>query len=671
MKHLPYDTKVQEAKDSSKIYSVENDKALFTGAFIVKWRIKVLLFGILLTVTLLGGLSTFKVLAAPDPFPIYECLEPNVEFWIKVFTQYSSRQGIIHDNWNLSVIYDITELQDGQQRGARKINKDRIRKAKKKYKNILKKLARGDPPSSSEEKRVADLFGPNATHNGFRKAEGNIRCQIGLMDRFREGLLRSGALLDQIKEIFESYGLPSDLAYLPHVESSFNPSAYSKFGAAGIWQFIRSTGKRLLEIGYTLDERRDPIRSTHAAAQLMKENYKILGTWPMAITAYNHGLAGMLRAKRAKGDYKAIFSEYRSRLFKFASRNFYSEFLAALYVAKNYREYFGDLELHKPFKSYKIVTAGYLPMKDLVRHFDFDIAVIKTLNPSLRKPVYTGQKYIPEGYTLRLPIDAGKSSKSPLSELPQHLYKHKQKRSLFCRVQRGDTASEIAKAHDIELSELILANNLDSRATILVGQNLRLPSPDEKFNRLTMIKTTTSVGSREKLKTNKLPINLAVVTGSLPVEKVTARNGRSIGAIRVEVEETLGHYADWLGVATQEIRKLNGFRYGRVLRMNEPVRIPLNKISKEKFEEKRFEYHKEIEEDFFASYKVENVEIYKIKNGDTIWTLCHDDFEVPLWLIIKYNPKIDFNNLRPTQELLVPVVEEKRAREEMGSHLDS
>ena len=150
------------------------------------------------------------------------------------------------------------------------------------------------------------------------------------MDRFREGLIRSGAYVDQIKEIFRSYGLPSDLAYLPHVESSFNPKAYSKFGAAGLWQFMRSTGKRFLEIDYTLDERRDPIRASHAAARLLKENYKALGTWPMAITAYNHGLAGMMRATRSKGNYEAIFKQYRSRLFKFASRNFYSEFLAAV-----------------------------------------------------------------------------------------------------------------------------------------------------------------------------------------------------------------------------------------------------------------------------------------------------------------------------------------------------
>jgi membrane-bound lytic murein transglycosylase D len=92
------------------------------------------------------------------------------------------------------------------------------------------------------------------------------------------------------------------------------------------------------------------------------------------------------------------------------------------------------------------------------------------------------------------------------------------------------------------------------------------------------------------------------------------------------------------------------------LRINELVKIPLENNSKERFEEKRFEYHKETVEDFFTAYKVKNVEIYKIKDGDNMWKICHEVFEVPLWLIIKYNPIIDFNNLRPTHKILVPVV---------------
>lgn len=115
-----------------------------------------------------------------------------------------------------------------------------------------------------------------------------IYCRILTVfrkDRFRDGLIRSGAYIDEIKRIFRSQGLAEDLAYLPHVESSFNPKAYSKFGASGMWQFTRSTGKHYMKVGYTIDERRDPIISSHAAAKLLRHNYQKLHNWPLALTA--------------------------------------------------------------------------------------------------------------------------------------------------------------------------------------------------------------------------------------------------------------------------------------------------------------------------------------------------------------------------------------------------
>ena len=149
------------------------------------------------------------------------------------------------------------------------------------------------------------------------------------------------------------------------------------------------------------------------------------------------------------------------------------------------------------------------------------------------------------------------------------------------------------------------------------------------------------------------------MSGNLFVQKVTNLNGKPVGTIRVIAEETLGHYADWLGVATQEIRKLNGRRYGSPLRLSEWVKIPLDRTSRVAFEEKRFEYHKEIEEDFFEAYEIENFEKYTVKKGDSIWSLSYDVFEVPLWLIVKYNPDVDFNTLKPLQQLVVPVIAQK------------
>ncbi len=634
--------------------------------------------------------------ASPDPFPVFPAMAPNVAFWEKVYTRYSTRQGILHDSRNLSVIYGIVPLVEPDSPRARKINRRRIKEAKYRYRRILEKLAKGQPPRTAEEKRVARLFGPGAGRRTFRRAMGRIRCQVGQKNRFREGLIRSGAYLDEIRRIFRSEGLPEDLAYLPHVESSFDPSAYSKYGAAGMWQFTRSTGRLYLKIDYTLDERRDPLLSTHAAAQLLKRNYQQLRDWPLAITAYNHGLSGMLRAKRTKGGYETVFKRYRSRSFKFASRNFYAEFIAARRVAKAYRRYFGHLTIQPPARHPMLKLEGYVAFRDVARHMGVDPETLKALNPALRPPVFSGRKYIPRGYRLRLPDDLPDRRRLLAAGLPPELYKARQKRSRFYVVRRGDTPGAIARRHGLKLSELMAANDLSMRATIYPGQNLRLPVPGERRpagRRVARVRPSAAEAASPAPPPEKDPrrprptppkaaapgaekrparadaagvqlaaaadvsaINPGLVTGNLRVERVFIRGGRTIGIIRVQISETLGHYAEWLGVTARRIRRLNGFSHARVIRVNEPIRIPLGKVSREAFEEKRYEYHKEITEDFLAAYRIQEVQRYSVKSGDNIWKLCREVFEVPFWLLSRYNPDLDLERLSPSQTLLIPVV---------------
>ncbi|MGD9321368.1 MAG: transglycosylase SLT domain-containing protein [Desulfobacteraceae bacterium] len=631
---------------------------------------------------ILGSLLLFGApSAASELFPAYPCIEPNVLFWIEAYSNYSTAEGIIHDSNNLNIIYDVIELWPPEKHGSRKVNRKRIKKAKKKYKRILSKLAKNSSTQDPEARIIAGLFGPNAGPADFRKAMYNIRCQIGQRDRFVKGLIRSGAYIDEIKEIFRSEGLPEDLAYLPHVESSFNPEAYSKFGAAGIWQFTRSTGRRFMTIGYAMDERRDPMLSSRAAAKLLKQNYEKLGNWPMAITAYNHGVTGMLRAKRAKDSYEEIFKHYRRRRFKFASRNFYAEFLAAREVAKNYGRYFGLLQLDKPLDTREVLLEGYTTITDLSRHFQVDMETIQRLNPALRRPVLKNQKYVPKGYALRLPADSVEGKQVASAEILESLYRLHQKPSRFYRVKRGDTVGEIAHMHGLKVSDLIMANNLDSRATIYINQNLRLPLPGEKLERVEstpkispQLASASQAQPREvavippenkpslfegKTNASDLPVTPAIVVGNLEIQHVMTEDGRQIGVIRVELEETLGHYADWLGVPTWAIRRLNGFPYGKLLRIHQKVKIPLDKVSREQFEQARIEFHQELQEDFFSAYKIESVQIYRVKNGDSIWTLCNEVFKLPLWLVKKYNPDVDFYNLRRSQKLAIPVVERR------------
>lgn len=606
-----------------------------------------------------------SLLAHLEPFPVFDSIRPNVEFWIKVYTRYPLNKGIIHDSEDLRIIYEIIDL-PASGGSIRKRDKRLIRATKAKYRTILSHLVTKRQRLSPEEKRVLELFDKQVARKRLKRAARKIRFQRGQSDRFMEGIRRSGAYLNEIKRILLSYGLPEDLAYLPHVESSFNYDAYSKFSAAGIWQFTRHTGRRFLHIGYEIDERRDPILATHAAAKLLKLNYEELGNWPLAITAYNHGTAGMKRARRkCGGDYEAIFSNYKGRIFGFASKNFYSEFLAARKVAKDYSSYFGKLKMEEPVRYKTIQLRSYIDIRDLTRYLEIGINTIRKLNPALRRPVYTSQKYIPKGYTLRLPENVQADIATLAENLPDSIKKSGQKRSRYHRVRNGDTAYWIAKRNGVSLERLAIANNLDSKARIYAGQTLRIPSEGEELKALAVAAKSTRMEEKaeETAKTelsaeiSLAGINPDVLAGSLFVEEEISHQGRKVGIITVEAEETLGHYADWLGIPTQRIRRLNGFSSRRSIRISEKIKIPLTTISREEFEQRRLEYHKGIEEDFYSSYSVDGAKVYTLKRGESIWYLCYKKFDIPLWLLRKYNSGLDFNSLHPGQEVYIPIPE--------------
>lgn len=607
---------------------------------------------------------------ASDPFPEYDIVKPNVNFWEQVYTMYNTRQGIVHDCIQPHIIYEVIKLEPPDAHGSYQTNKKRMRQVKKYYKTILRHLAANPNIKNKKYQKVAKLFGPDATAKTYRKASYRIRCQVGQRDRFASGITRSGAYIDQIREIFKSYGIPEDLAYLPHVESSFNYKAYSKSGAAGIWQFTRSTGKRYMTIGYELDERRDPIIASHAAAKLLKRNYEKLGSWPLAISAYNHGATGMKRAKRRHGNYPAIFKSYRSRTFKFASRNFYSEFLAARKIAANYIAYFGPLELNRPQLTYTVKLNGYAKFEDLSNHFKVPPDRLRALNLALRKPVYGGQKYVPKGYELRLPgLQQGPSLL--VARIPMSLYQTDQKASSFHTVRRGETVAKIARIYGVKPRELILANNLNRQGVIHPRQTLRIPrkvKEDISVKKARVAATLSKLPEAEpdkfeyiSNKVNRKIPDINAMTVAVDIRKTKTRNGRTIGVIQVEVEETLGHYAEWAETSTRQIRRLNNIANGKPLHLHQKLKIPLNRVSAEKFRQNRYEYHRRMQDDFFEVYRISGLKHYRTKRGDSYWELCSNKFDIPMWLMKRCNPEVDFGSLHANKRLMVPIVEKNSA----------
>jgi membrane-bound lytic murein transglycosylase D len=345
--------------------------------------------------------------AADTSLPRPPELEPDVQFWIKVYTGISTNEGVIHDQHRLSVVYETLHFEPDMPPHERA---HRVDAERERYHDILLRLARGVEPQDADERRVRELWGVDGTPLRLTQAADDIRFQLGQSDRFRAGMVRSGAWETHIGEVLANLGLPAELAALPHVESSFDPYAYSKVGAAGLWQFMRSTGRRFMRIDNAVDERLDPYRATEAAAQLLSYNYRLLGSWPLAITAYNHGAEGMRRAREQVGsdDIVRILREYHSPSFGFASRNFYVSFLAALSVSQNPEKYFSNLDRSTESGFQELKVPSSVNAAILVRTLGVDRDALRGMNPALRPAVWSGQRSVPAGYVIRLPSAGSK-----------------------------------------------------------------------------------------------------------------------------------------------------------------------------------------------------------------------------------------------------------------------
>ncbi|HTY56480.1 MAG TPA: lytic transglycosylase domain-containing protein, partial [Candidatus Binataceae bacterium] len=280
---------------------------------------------------------------ASELFPRPLSLEPNIHFWVDVFTAYSYRDFIIHDRDKVWKIYQVMHL-PGEGLPSQEDVEWANDYLKLKYRTALLHLATGAKPSNYIEQDVTKLFRGEPLQ-AYAAAADNLRVQQGLRERFRETLVRARGYQPVMARIFRAAGLPVELTLLPSVESGFYTRARSSAGAVGIWQFTRATGRQYLTIRGRRDDRLDPVRSTAAAAKLLSYNYSVLGNWPLAVTAYNHGTYGMQQAEDVYGDdLPKIVAHYDGPHFGFASKNYYAEFLAALQVHEYEDKYFPGIK---------------------------------------------------------------------------------------------------------------------------------------------------------------------------------------------------------------------------------------------------------------------------------------------------------------------------------------
>jgi membrane-bound lytic murein transglycosylase D len=415
--------------------------------------------------TLLAG-------TGPELFPRPPEIKQAVEFWTRIYSEVDSNSGFIHDSRSLDIVYEVFPLSKS---ASPKRQHRSIRKRIGHYRHLLRKIAQTpEEKLSKAELRIKHLWGADATPSQLREAAKHVRFQRGQSDRMDKGMKRAAIYQKRIQKILLENGVPEQLAALPHVESSYNPSVRSKAGAAGLWQIMPATGRRYLKVNNVLDERLDPYKSTLAAARLLKHNYSVLKSWPLAITAYNHGLTGVRRAVRATGttDIESIVRQYDGRSFKFASRNFYAAFLAAHDVSSSKKTEFKAEQM----PSIPVVTLNaYMPAAAIVEGLGVDQQALEQHNPDLRPAVWHGEKRIPHAYPLHIPVKRDVALlREQVAALERSAGHAEQIPDTSYRVKRGDNLSTIAQRHNTSVKILMAMNELRSRHRIRAGQVLQI-----------------------------------------------------------------------------------------------------------------------------------------------------------------------------------------------------
>ncbi len=364
-----------------------------------------------------------------EDFTIPAGLRDRVGFWFDIYTRYDSNNRVVHHSqypWIVFKVVDVTGIINAETpkvRWLRNVKADEfVADEVRNIRAALKELADGASVNEDNEYHTAIAKAleslPGALPEKAQEALKKVRVQTGQKNFFAEGLEVSPLYLSGMEEIFRNHKLPVELTRIPFVESSFNKHAISKVGASGIWQFMDYTGKSFMTVTDHIDERNSPFKATDAAARLLKENHMILRrSWPLAITAWNHGPSGIRRAMKAAGseDLAEIVGNYQSRTFDFASSNFYCEFLAALYAEKYHEQIFKDLEYEKTLDLHTVKLARPIAAKELLRRSGLAKDDFILYNPDLRKAVERNTS-IPTGFTLMVDTPARLVLKSLLTK---------------------------------------------------------------------------------------------------------------------------------------------------------------------------------------------------------------------------------------------------------------
>ncbi|MBE0607573.1 MAG: LysM peptidoglycan-binding domain-containing protein [Deltaproteobacteria bacterium] len=378
-------------------------------------------------------------------------------------------------------------------------------------------------------------------------------------EQFELYLSRSGKYVGMMQKILVRYGLPEDLVYVALIESGFSPKAYSVARAAGPWQFISGTGRRYgLRIDWWADERRDPEKSTHAAASYFRDLYGMFESWPLATAAYN---AGEGKIQKAVARYKSDdFSELiRHRYLKQETKDYVPKMLAALTIAKDPDKYgFVDVAYEAPLDLRTVSVPGGTDLSAVATLLEVPVESIRDWNPELRRFCTPPNR---ERYDLRLSVDAARIAEERMEELQT------QTKITFLQhnVRRGETLQALADRYKTTIPILKELNGLKRDS---LRRNARLVIP------VTGLMETEAVPGTEISPDNLTMAHMRVEEGGRRSRVKGARRPDPGDAVIVRKGDTLGRIAKQHGVRMKELADANGLKPTSTLKVGARLILP-------------------------------------------------------------------------------------------------
>jgi len=460
--------------------------------------------------------------------------------------------------------------------------------------------------------------------------------QTSQRDTFTRWLTRSGRYLPMIKRELQAAGLPMDLAYLPMIESGYNLTAYSSAGAAGPWQFMRSTARHYgLVVNQYVDERRDPIKSTDAAIAYLKKLYEEFDSWHLAVAAYNAG-EGRIRQKiRAKGT-NNFWKLAQGRTLSLETKRYVPKLIAAILIAKNPAQYgFADVPTEEPLTFAVVEVPPWTSLAAVAVACNVDVETLHNLNRQLRKAVTPPTQ---SAYPLKIPADR---SALFASNMPR-VHASVSTRFKTHVVSRNDTLARICRRYNLNTTTLLKANNL-RRPSLTPGQRLQIP-----------YQTTTYTLLSEK-----------EIAGRRGTAAVTAEN---LLLHTVRRGETLSQLATRYNIRPQVIASWNGLKNLNQIRAGQQLALYLDDTTRKLAAEtpaaapERLTAASSLQRgDTVAIARADNdvdhaqkrLTYYQVRGGDTLWTIAKKYNLTPAE-IRRWN-NLDGDIIRPGARLLLKV----------------